>query len=80
VDSEAVTGPVTWDVKLVKRFMLVFDFVTFYALLHVFAAGEAVFQTSRSPNGTADASHAISPRPGCCPARPSIASTSTPCR
>ena len=53
VDAEAVTGPVTWDVKLVERFMLVFgplssvfDFVTFYALLHVFGAGAAVFQTS----------------------------------
>jgi len=53
VDADAVTGPVTWDVKLVERFMLVFgplssvfDFITFYALLHVFAVGEAVFQTS----------------------------------
>ncbi len=53
VDPEAVTGPVTWNVKLVERFMLVFgplssvfDVLTFYALLHVFAAGEAVFQTS----------------------------------
>jgi hypothetical protein len=29
---------------------------------------------------TAGASHAISPRPSCCQARPSTASTSTPCR
>jgi Mg2+-importing ATPase len=52
VDAEAVTGPVSWDVKLVERFMLVFgpissmfDFLTFYALLHLFGAGEALFQT-----------------------------------
>ena len=41
-----------WDVKLIERFMLVFgpissvfDFLTFYALLHLFGAGEALFQT-----------------------------------
>jgi Mg2+-importing ATPase len=52
VDAEAVTGPVPWDVKLVERFMLVFgpvssvfDFVTFYAMLHLFGAGAALFQT-----------------------------------
>ena len=52
VDAEAVTGPVTWDMRLVERFMLVFgplssvfDFVTFYAMLHLFGAGEALFQT-----------------------------------
>lgn len=52
VDPEAVTGPVTWDVKLVEKFMLVFgpvssvfDFLTFYAMLHLFGAGEALFQT-----------------------------------
>ena len=52
VDAEAVTGPVAWDVKLVGRFMLVFgpvssvfDFVTFYAMLHLFRAGAALFQT-----------------------------------
>lgn len=52
VDPEAVTGPVTWDVKLVERFMWVFgpvssvfDFLTFYAMLHLFGAGEALFQT-----------------------------------
>ncbi|MGI4950506.1 MAG: magnesium-translocating P-type ATPase [Janthinobacterium lividum] len=53
VDAEAVTGPVTWNVKLVERFMLVFgplssvfDFMIFYALLHVFGATETLFQTS----------------------------------
>ena len=52
VDAEAVTGPVAWDMKLVERFMLVFgpvssvfDFLTFYAMLYLFGAGEALFQT-----------------------------------
>jgi Mg2+-importing ATPase len=52
VDAEAVTGPVTWDMKLVQRFMLVFgpissifDFVTFYAMLRLFGADQALFQT-----------------------------------
>src|SRR5881394_1488835 len=41
VDPEAVARPVRWDVRLIERFMLVFgpvssvfDFITFYALLH----------------------------------------------
>ena len=52
VDPEATAGPVKWDVKLIERFMLVFgpvssffDFLTFYALLYLFGAGEALFQT-----------------------------------
>jgi Mg2+-importing ATPase len=52
VDPEATALPVKWDVKLIERFMLVFgpvssifDFLTFYVLLHLFAAGEALFQT-----------------------------------
>jgi Mg2+-importing ATPase len=52
VDPEATARPVEWDVKLIERFMLVFgpvssvfDFLTFYALLHLFGAGEALFQT-----------------------------------
>jgi len=52
VDPEAAARPVKWDIKLIERFMLVFgpvssvfDFVTFYALLHLFGAGEALFQT-----------------------------------
>ncbi|MBC7433680.1 MAG: HAD-IC family P-type ATPase [Rubritepida sp.] len=52
VDPELVAQPVTWDVKLIERFMLVFgpvssvfDFLSFYVLLHVFGAGEALFQT-----------------------------------
>ena len=41
-----------WDIKLIERFMLVFgpvssvfDFITFYAMLVFFDAGEALFQT-----------------------------------
>ena len=52
VDAEAIEKPVKWDMKLIERFMLVFgpvssvfDFLTFYALLHLFGAGEALFQT-----------------------------------
>jgi Mg2+-importing ATPase len=52
VDPEAIAGPVDWDVKMIEKFMLVFgpvssvfDFLTFYALLHLFGAGEALFQT-----------------------------------
>jgi hypothetical protein len=43
---------VKWDVKFIERFMLVFgpvssvfDFITFYVLLYLFGAGEALFQT-----------------------------------
>jgi P-type Mg2+ transporter len=43
---------VTWNVKLIERFMpvfgsvsSVFDFLTFYALLSLFGAGEALYQT-----------------------------------
>ena len=52
VDPEDIARPVKWNIKLIERFMLVFgpissvfDFLTFYALLHLFGAGEAVFQT-----------------------------------
>ena len=52
VDREVTAGPVKWNIKLLERFMLVFgpvssvfDFITFYALLHFFAAGQALFQT-----------------------------------
>jgi Mg2+-importing ATPase len=52
VDPEATTAPVRWDIKLIERFMLVFgpvssvfDFLTFYALLALFGAGPALFQT-----------------------------------
>ena len=52
VDKEATERPTRWDLGLIQRFMLVFgpvsslfDFLTFYALLHLFGAGEALFQT-----------------------------------
>lgn len=52
VDAEALQRPVHWDIRFIERFMLVlgpvsslFDFVTFFALLWLFGAGEAVFQT-----------------------------------
>ena len=52
VDDEAVVAPVTWNVKLIEQFMLVFgpissifDFLTFYVMLYLFGAGEALFQT-----------------------------------
>ena len=41
-----------WDTRFIERFMLVlgpvsslFDFLTFYALIMLFGAGEAMFQT-----------------------------------
>jgi len=52
VDPEATADPLRWDIKLIERFMLVFgpissvfDFLTFYALLALFGAGAALFQT-----------------------------------
>jgi Mg2+-importing ATPase len=52
VDPESVLKPVKWDIRLIERFMLVFgpvsslfDFLTFYAMLVFFGAGEALFQT-----------------------------------
>ena len=52
VDDEDIAKPVTWNVRLIERFMLVFgpvssifDFLTFYAMLALFGAGEALFQT-----------------------------------
>jgi len=52
VDPEATARPVCWNIKLIERFMLVFgpissvfDFLTFYALLRLLNAGEALFQT-----------------------------------
>ena len=52
VDAEALQQPVHWDIRFIERFMLVlgpvsslFDFLTFFALLQLFGAGEALFQT-----------------------------------
>ena len=53
VDPERVTHPQRWDITQVRRYMLVFglvssifDLLTFAALLLVFRAGEATFQTT----------------------------------
>jgi Mg2+-importing ATPase len=52
VDQEAVAQPVRWDLGQITRFMMVlgpvsslFDFLTFAALLQLFGASEAMFQT-----------------------------------
>ena len=52
VDDEYVRLPQRWDMKLVRNFMLfigpissIFDFLTFYVLLHVMHASEHEFQT-----------------------------------
>ena len=52
VDEDALKRPVHWNIGFIERFMLVlgpvsslFDFLTFFALLSLFGAGEAMFQT-----------------------------------
>ncbi|MBS1824606.1 MAG: magnesium-translocating P-type ATPase [Acidobacteria bacterium] len=52
VDAEWMRRPRHWDIGLIRRFMLyvgpvssVFDFLTFFVLLRVFQAGEALFHT-----------------------------------
>jgi P-type Mg2+ transporter len=52
VDEEYLVRPRQWDMKLIRNFMLivgpvssVFDFLTFYIMLKVFRAGEALFHT-----------------------------------
>jgi Mg2+-importing ATPase len=53
VDAARVTHPQRWDIKEVRRYMIVFgllssvfDLLTFAALLLLFRAGEATFQTT----------------------------------
>ena len=53
VDAARVTHPQRWDIKQVRRYMIVFgllssafDLLTFAALLLLFRAGEATFQTT----------------------------------
>jgi Mg2+-importing ATPase len=53
VDPDRVTHPQQWDVRAVRRYMVVFglvsslfDLLTFATLLLLFRAGEAVFQTA----------------------------------
>jgi Mg2+-importing ATPase len=52
VDEEYLIRPRQWDMKLIRNFMLamgpvssVFDFLTFYIMLKIFHAGEALFHT-----------------------------------
>ncbi|HEY3275005.1 MAG TPA: magnesium-translocating P-type ATPase [Syntrophorhabdaceae bacterium] len=52
VDEEYLVRPRQWDMKLIRNFMLivgpvssVFDFLTFYIMLKIFHAGEALFHT-----------------------------------
>jgi P-type Mg2+ transporter len=53
VDAARVTHPQRWDIKQIRRYMIVFgllssvfDLLTFAALLLLFHAGEAAFQTT----------------------------------
>ncbi len=52
VDPKALSKPVHWDMKQIKRFMgvlgpisSIFDFLTFYVLLKIFNANEVLFHT-----------------------------------
>ena len=52
VDRESLAHPRHWDTGFIRNFMLaigpvssIFDFLTFYLMLKVFDAGEALFQT-----------------------------------
>lgn len=52
VEEETLAQPRVWDMAFIRNFMLtlgpvssVFDFLTFYILLEVFEAGEALFHT-----------------------------------
>jgi Mg2+-importing ATPase len=52
VDAEYIRSPQHWDIGIVRRFMLfigpissIYDFLTFYVLLHVFHSGATEFHT-----------------------------------
>lgn len=52
VDETYLQKPQKWDISLIRNFMVfigpissIFDFLTFYVLLHVFHSGEAQFHT-----------------------------------
>ena len=52
VDASYLRSPQRWDISLIRKFMVVigpissiYDFLTFYVLLHYFHAGEALFHT-----------------------------------
>jgi P-type Mg2+ transporter len=53
VDEEYLRLPRKWDMTFIRNFMLIlgpvsslFDFLTFYVMLHVFHAGEQLFHTA----------------------------------
>jgi len=52
VDEAAIRQPLHWDIGLIRSFMVkigplssIYDFLTFYAMLKVFHAGQALFHT-----------------------------------
>lgn len=52
VDEEYLMRPRQWDISFIQKFMLIigpissiFDFLTFFVMIKVFQAGEALFQT-----------------------------------
>jgi len=52
VDPEILEAPHRWDIDVVRNFMIgvgpvssLFDFITFFVLIRVFRAGEALFHT-----------------------------------
>ena len=52
VDAEYLRRPQRWDVRLIRNFMIfigpissIYDFLTFYVLLHFFHASETLFHT-----------------------------------
>jgi Mg2+-importing ATPase len=52
VDEEYLLKPQPWDIGLIRNFMVfigpissIFDFLTFYVMLHFFHAGQALFHT-----------------------------------
>jgi Mg2+-importing ATPase len=52
VDEQFIRKPRHWDIDIIRRFMLyigpissVFDFLTFYVMIKIFSANEAMFQT-----------------------------------
>ena len=52
VDDVYIRSPQRWDMRLIRNFMIfigpissIYDFLTFYVLLHFFHAGEALFHT-----------------------------------
>jgi P-type Mg2+ transporter len=52
VDDSYIRSPQRWDMRLIRNFMIfigpissIYDFLTFYVLLHFFHAGEPLFHT-----------------------------------